>query len=55
MSVCSRRGQRVQEKRDGGGGLLSEDSEHRSNQEKGRFESLSDFLLPLLCSGHKLI
>lgn len=39
----------------GEGELLSGDREHRSNQEKGRFESLSDFLLPLLCSGHKLI
>lgn len=36
-------------------GVLSEDREHRSNQEKGRFESLSDFLLPPLCSGHTLI
>lgn len=30
-------------------------AECRSDQEKGRFESLNDFLLPLLRSGHKLI
>lgn len=53
VSVCSERGQRVQTRAwcGGGGGA----AECRSNQEKGRFESLNDFLLPLLRSGHKLI
>lgn len=50
VSVCSERGQRVQARPQGGGA-----AESRSDQEKGRFESLSDFLLPLLRSGHKLI
>lgn len=55
VSACSERGQRVQARaqggRRGGGGA----AESRSDQEKGRFESLSDFLLPLLRSGRKLI
>lgn len=58
VSACSERGQRVQARvraraQGGVGGELA--AESRSDQEEGRFESLSDFLLPLLRSGRKLI
>lgn len=66
MSVCSRwagaAGAEKGEGKEGGAsagcrreGLWRAGGVRRSNQEKGRFEGLSDFLLPLLCSGHKLI
>lgn len=39
----------------GGVGVGELAAASRSHQEEGRFESLSDFLLPLLRSGRKLI
>lgn len=53
VSVCFRGGSgcRQGHSMEGEGGV----AESRGDQEKERFESLSDFLLPLLRSGHKLI